>query len=186
MRSTGYTSLVAELARRLSPSRVAHSLRVAEAAREIARSAGLDPEKAYLAGLLHDIAKELPPEELAALAPPENEVERAHPLVLHGRAGRELARELGVTDPEVLEAIEGHVVGVPAGSALGMAVYLADLAEPGRGFNQDLLERALAGDLEGAYREALRRKMEYLRQRGIPLHPRTLKLAEELGVAPTD
>jgi len=181
LKSTAFTGLEAELKKRLSEERFAHSLRVAELAREIARANGLDPEKAYLAGLLHDLAKELPESELLCLAPPMNEVERAHPLVLHGRAGRVLAEALGIRDPEVLAAIEGHVVGVDPDFGLGMAVYVADLAEPGRGYNQDLAERALSGDLLGAYREAVRRKVAYLEERGIPVHPRTREVLARLA-----
>jgi len=180
LKSTAFTDLENALKKRISEERFAHSLRVAELARKIAEANGLDPEKAYLAGLLHDLAKELPEEELLRLAPPENEAERAHPQVLHGRAGRVLAQELGVTDPEVLAAIEGHVVGVDPEFGLGMAVYVADQAEPGRGVNQDLAERALAGDLVGAYREAVRRKLAWLRSRGIPLHPKTEEVRARL------
>ncbi len=181
MKSTAFTGLDAAVRARLSPERYAHSRRVAELARRIAEANGLDPERAYLAGLLHDLAKELPEKELLRLAPPENEVERAHPLVLHGRAGRVLARRLGVEDEEVLEAIEGHVVGVDPGFGLGMAVYVADLAEPGRGLNADLAERALSGDLAGAYREAVLRKVAYLEGRGIPVHPRTREVLARLA-----
>jgi len=181
LQSTAFTELDAAVRARLSPERYAHSRRVAELAQRIARANGLDPERAYLAGLLHDLAKELPEEELLRLAPPENEVERAHPLVLHGRAGRVLARRLGVEDEAVLEAIEGHVVGVDPSFGLGMAIYVADLAEPGRGLNADLAELAFAGDLAGAYREAVRRKVAYLEERGIPVHPRTREVLARLA-----
>jgi len=180
LKSTAFTELENELKKRVSEERFAHSLRVAELARKIAEANGLNPEKAYLAGLLHDIAKELPEEELVRLAPPENEAERAHPKVLHGRAGRVLAERLGVTDPEILAAIEGHVVGVDPGFGLGMAVYVADQAEPARGANQDLVERALAGDLAGAYAEAVKRKLAWLKKRGIPVHPKTEEVLARL------
>jgi len=181
LRGTAYTDLNKELKKLLSEERLAHSLRVAELAKKIAEKNALDPEKAYLAGLLHDAAKELGEEELFRLAPPENEVERAHPKVLHGRAGRVLAERLGVKDPEVLAAIEGHVVGVSPDFPLGMAVYVADQAEPGRGINEDLAQRALSGDLLGAYREAVLRKLAYLKERGIPVHPRTEEVLRSLA-----
>ncbi len=175
--STDFTRLLEAL----SEPRRAHSLRVAELAKKIAEKNGLDPEKAYLAGLLHDVAKELPEAELLHLAPPENPVEEAHPLVLHGRAARVLAERAGVRDPEVLAAIEGHVVGVAPDFPLGIAVYLADLADPGRGYNQDLLERALKGELLSAYEEGVRRKVAYLEARGIPVHPFTREVLRRLA-----
>ena len=41
----------------LNPERYEHSLGVAEMARELAERFACDPEKAYVAGLLHDCAK---------------------------------------------------------------------------------------------------------------------------------
>jgi predicted HD superfamily hydrolase involved in NAD metabolism len=178
--STDFTEKLAERVRgRVSPERWAHIQRVADLARRIAEAAGADGERAWLAGILHDVARELPEAELLALCPPENEVEAAHPRALHGCAGRKLAAEWGVSDPEVLEAIEGHVWGVSPANPIGMAVYVADVSETGRGVNEDLRARALAGDLEGAYAEAVARKVAYLKAKGIPIHPRTLKAYAE-------
>jgi predicted HD superfamily hydrolase involved in NAD metabolism len=165
----------------VSPERFAHILRVAELAGRIAQANGLEPERAYLAGLLHDAARDLPPERLAELAPPRNAVEREHPKALHGRAGRRLAEGWGIEDEEVLEAIEGHVYGVHPKHAIAMAVYVADVSEPGRGVNAEIRELALGGQLLEAYRRAVRSKVEYLQGKGIPVHPRTLEAYRELG-----
>jgi len=159
----------------VSPERWQHIQRVAELAREIAAANGADAERAYLAGILHDVARELPEEELLRLCPPQNEVEKSHPRALHGCAGRKIASEWGVTDPEVLEAIEGHVWGVDPDNLIGMAVYVADTSEPGRGVNDDVRQLSLAGELKKSYAVAVGRKVEYLRAKGIPIHPRTLK-----------
>ena len=51
------------LKERLSKKRYNHSLNVATEAQRLARLYGADPVKAYLAGLLHDICKELPHSE---------------------------------------------------------------------------------------------------------------------------
>ncbi|MCL5965313.1 MAG: bis(5'-nucleosyl)-tetraphosphatase (symmetrical) YqeK [Deinococcus sp.] len=164
----------------VKPERFAHILRVAELARQIAAANGLDGERAYLAGILHDAARDLPPERLFELAPPEIPLEREHPKSVHGRAGRRLAEGWGVSDPEVLEAIEGHVYGVDPTYPIAMAVYVADVSEPGRGVNAEIRERALAGDLLGAYREAVETKLRYLQSKGIPPHPRTFSAYKKL------
>ena len=44
----------------LSKKRFVHSLNVADMSKELAELYGADEEKAYFAGLVHDIAKELP------------------------------------------------------------------------------------------------------------------------------
>jgi predicted HD superfamily hydrolase involved in NAD metabolism len=162
------------------PERWAHIQRVAELARSIAEQNGLDGEKAYLAGLLHDAARDLPEAELLRLAPPENPVEEAHPLALHGRAARRLAEAWGVEDGAVLEAIEGHVFGVDPENGIGMALYVADVSEPGRGVNGEIRALALEGNLLEAYRRAVRNKVEYLKAKGVPVHPKTLEVYQRL------
>lgn len=107
------------------------------------------------------------------LATPENEIERNHPLALHGRAGRRLAEAWGIEDEEVLEAIEGHVYGVRPDHGIGMALYIADVSEPGRGVNHEIREMALSGRLEEAYQKAVVCKVDYLQKKGITPHPRT-------------
>ncbi len=166
---------LSERVRRLvKPERYEHILRVAELAAQIARANALDEGKAYLAAVLHDAARDLSAERLQELAPPENELERKHPLALHGRAGRRLAQQWGVEDEEVLEAIEGHVYGVSPDHKIGMALYIADVSEPGRGVNHDIREMALSGRLEEAYQEAVICKVNYLQRKGIEPHPRTM------------
>jgi predicted HD superfamily hydrolase involved in NAD metabolism len=119
---------VVELAEKVKaqvkPERFAHILRVAELAEEIARANGVDGEKTYLAAILHDAARDFSSEQLFELAPPTLEMERIHPLALHGRAGRKVAERWGVDDLDVLEAIEGHVYGVRPDHKVGMAIYI--------------------------------------------------------------
>jgi len=160
--------------RQVKPERYAHILRVAELAAEIARANGLDAEKTYLAGILHDAARDFSAEQMVEWAPPEIDIEHKHPLALHGRAGRRVAQAWGIEDEEVLEAIEGHVYGVSPDHKIGMALYVADVSEPGRGVNRDIRELALAGRLEEAYQEAVICKVNYLQSKGIEPHPRTL------------
>lgn len=174
MISTSSVVDYAEKVRQLvKPDRYAHILRVAELATKIAKANALNESKTHLAAILHDAARDLSVERLQELAPPENEIERNHPLALHGRAGRRLAQEWGVEDEEVLEAIEGHVYGVSPDHKIGMALYIADVSEPGRRVNHEIREMALSGRLEEAYQKAVICKVRYLKQRGIEPHPRT-------------
>jgi predicted HD superfamily hydrolase involved in NAD metabolism len=153
--------------------RYEHILRVAALARQIALANNIDADRAYLAGMLHDIARDLPDSELLRLAPPETPVDRAHPLALHGRSARTLLERWGYHDPLVLEAVEDHTTGPRSGSPVAACVYVADVSEPGRGVNQNIRELAMV-DLEGALAQAISSKVHYLQARGIPVHPRTL------------
>jgi predicted HD superfamily hydrolase involved in NAD metabolism len=168
---------------RLSPERFAHVMRVAELAESIALANDFDEGEmraTLLAAVLHDVAREEDVESLMLLAPPENDMERSHPMAVHGRAGRVIAGAWGVNDERVLDAIEGHVFGVRPGDRVGMAVYVADVSEPGRGVNDDIRQLAMS-HLERAYRRAVQTKVRYLRSRGKDVHPRTLAVHDELG-----
>jgi len=166
----------------VTPERFEHIVRVAVLADMIAVANGFDAgerQATGLAAVLHDAARDLSTEEMLCLAPPECEVERQHPLSLHGRAGRALAARWGVVDERVLEAISGHVFGVPRDNRVGMAVYIADVCEPGRGVNHDIRELAMTNLLR-AYQRAVDAKVRYLRSRGKEVHPTTLKVYEEI------
>lgn len=155
------------------PRRFEHVLRVAQLAAELAHAAGGDGARAYAAGMLHDIARDLPDAELLRLAPPECPIDAAHPLALHGRAGRALLEHWGFADGVILEAVEDHTTGPRGGNLVSAALYVADVSEPGRGVNEDI--RALAyQDLPAALASAVGAKVRYLRGRGIEVHPRTL------------
>lgn len=156
------------------PRRFEHVLRVAELARHIALSNGADPERAYAAGILHDIARDLPDAELLRLAPPECDIDSAHPLALHGRAARTLLTRWGYHDPVVLEAVEDHTTGPRGSNDVAACVYIADVSEPGRGVNADIRELAVH-DLTSALERAIVSKVTYLQGRGIQVHPRTLR-----------
>lgn len=156
------------------PRRFEHVLRVADLAAQIAYANGADDMRAYAAGILHDIARDLPDHELLRLAPPECEIDAAHPLALHGRAARTLLSRWGYTDEIVLEAVEDHTTGPRGGNLVAACVYIADVSEPGRGVNADIRELALH-DLGAALERAIVSKVTYLQGKGIQVHPRTLR-----------
>ncbi|MDK2824018.1 MAG: hypothetical protein PWQ67_174 [Clostridia bacterium] len=124
---------------RLSNKRYEHSLGVAETARELAVRNGADFNKAYLAGILHDYAKELSSEELLKIAASNNlitdKVEIKEPQLLHGKVGAYLIKnELGIYDEDILKAIRFHTTGCADMDLLTQIIYIADYIEPNRKF----------------------------------------------------
>ncbi len=167
----------------VKPERFAHIERVAALARDIAMAHSLDADKAYLAGILHDVARDLPHSDLLRLAPPETPADADHPLAVHGRAGRVILEQWGIADTVVLDAVEEHVTGPRDGNLLSICVYVADVSEPGRGVNDNIRELAFL-DLERAYHEALTCKVHYLQSKGRMVHPRTLEAYNRLVAIP--
>jgi len=124
---------------RLSSRRMQHSLQVAAVARDLAENYGVDPEKAYLTGILHDYAKEMAASELLNIATINNllehEVDTLVPDLLHAPVGAFLLKnEQGLDDQEILQAVKNHTLGALNMSELDKIIYLADMIEPGRDF----------------------------------------------------
>lgn len=177
----------AALARsRLSEKRYDHTVRVADTAEDLARAHHLDENRARLAALLHDAARETGPEEYLRLADkweiPVGEPERQSPKLLHGPVAAELARrELGIEDGEVLEAVRAHTTGKPGMGPLALVLYVADKIEPARDYPSVGRLRELARvDLHEVAAESLRRAIAHNEERGRDTHPASLKTLEWL------
>lgn len=174
---------------RLSPKRYGHTLRVAATAEDLARTHGLDPNRARLAALVHDAAREMEPQDFLNLADewglPVGEPERESPKLLHGPVAAELARrELGVEDEGVLRAVREHTTGRPGMGPLSLALYVADKIEPARDYpSVERLRRLAREDLRGAAAESLRRSIGHNEERGRPTHPASFETLEWLQEA---
>lgn len=175
------------LSARLSPHRLQHSLDVAGVARNMAQNYGVDPDKAYTIGLLHDYAKGMSGAALLALANEhsliEDEVENQVPDLLHAPVGAYLLAELGIDDQEILQAVKVHTLGSLEMSRLDKIIFLADMIEPGRDFPGLERLQCLAGqDLDRAMLFALDSTIRYCLEQGRILHPRTVTVRNKFLV----
>ncbi|MBO8126169.1 MAG: bis(5'-nucleosyl)-tetraphosphatase (symmetrical) YqeK [Firmicutes bacterium] len=174
--------LLAFIGQRLTEARFQHSRRVAETARFLARTWGLDEDKCYQAGLLHDIARDLSPEELlkqaASCGIVWDEIEGHFPVLLHGPVGAEiLRRELAVTDEEILEAIRLHTTGDYPLSPTAKVIFLADYIEPGRDFSGAQKAREAARrSLDAGVAVAVGEIIAYLTGQRYAVHPKAVNL----------
>ena len=172
--------------KRLSAKRYQHTLNVRRMAVKLAKRWGADPEKAALAALLHDTAKELPREEMlqilndnAIMA--ENAQNRPSP-VWHGICAAILAQtQWGVEDAEVLSAIRCHTTGKPGMSLLDEIVFLADMTSAERDYPEvDYLRKLEKKDIHQAIREALEMNLHWLEESGKPVDEETRAALEDL------
>ena len=174
----------------LSPSRFLHSRNTALMAVDLARRFGLDGDTAYLAGIGHDLGKNLDAAAMIALAERYGQpagTEHGNPALLHGRAAAVLLRErFGVHNRDVLEAVAFHTTGAsPAGTAapLTMALFIADKLEYSRqGVDPALRELALNGKakdpagLEAVFYAVVEDNIRYLRGKGLKIAKETLDM----------
>ncbi len=167
--------MTAVLEQRLSQKRFKHSCNVAQAAEELAKQYGGDPEQAYFAGLVHDICKEMPFEEqeqlvLASDLHPD-EAELHSKKVWHGIAGAQLLRtQYGITDADVLNAVRFHTVGRAHMSLLEEIIYMADMISEERDYKGVGKMRKLAHEnLQEAMLEAIRDSAAAVLKKGVML-----------------
>lgn len=174
-----------DIRERLSDFRYIHSLEVAKSARELAVKYGYDPNKAYLAGLSHDVLKELTKEEFSDFFRKENislsPVEKNAPKLWHSIAGAKyLEKNYGLCD-EIISAVRYHTTGKENMTPGEKILFVADFISLDRSYNgvEDMRRRALIS-LEYAMEEGLRFTIEELAAKNLPIHPDTLACYNEI------
>lgn len=99
----------------MSEQRMQHVLRVEETALQLAEKYGADLEKASIAALIHDVAKQQEDSEMRDIIISENldlDLLQYGNAIWHGPVGAVLARrQFGIEDEEILRAIENHTIG---------------------------------------------------------------------------
>jgi len=166
---------------RLSKKRYTHSLNVAHEAQRLAELYGEDPEKAYFAGLMHDVCKELPAEEQEELVRASSFVVSKEELVTkpvwHGIAGAYFLQvRMGVTDPDVLNAVRYHTVGRAGMTRLEEIVYLADLISEDRTYDGvEQMRQLCLTSINAAMLEGIRFSIETTLKKGGYLPPVTVE-----------
>ena len=139
-----------DLKQSLSEKRYIHSIGVMEMSEELAKIYNVDIETAKIAGLLHDIAKEMPKEEILKYVEENNiiitEVESINTGILHGKIGADIAKKKYNVNEQIQKAIKYHTTTNPNMDTLAKIVYVADKIELNRkSENFDIeLERKLA------------------------------------------
>lgn len=167
----------------LKPGRYTHTIGVAETARHLAERFGVDPQRAYLAGLLHDCAKYMPADEMREMVKGRIDDIDADELessaLMHAPAGAVMAQDVyGVKDAAILSAIRKHTLGGRSMSAMDALIYTADFIEPNREPFKGLDEvRCLAEtDIFAAMRAATELTRQYVKKQGKKLHPRMFEI----------
>ncbi len=118
----------------LSEERFLHTMGVYETAQQLAEKFGMDKNKAAIAGLLHDCAKEIPFDEMQNIAIRENlNIDKSWincKKILHAPISAYLAKTyFKISDKEILDAIYFHTVGKKDMTLLDKIVFIADKIE---------------------------------------------------------
>ena len=164
-REEEFVSLLKE---RLDEYRFIHSLNVAKSAVSLAERYGADKEKAYIAGLLHDVTKNESKENQLQIMKDNgiilSHTEENNPKLWHAISGAVFAEKvLNVTDGEILGAIRYHTTGKDRMTLLEKVIYIADYISEERNYPDVDVMRSLSKEsLEKAALYSLNYTMKML------------------------
>ena len=153
---------------RLSEYRLYHSECVMERAIEYAQIYGANVEKARIAGIIHDIAKEVPKDEILSVCEKYNvildEIEITNKSLIHGKLGAKIAELDFGYDAEICNSIKYHTTGRANMSLLEKIIFLADCTGKDRDYEgakriHDLAIEDLDKALIYYYKEFLKKRL---------------------------
>lgn len=148
--------------------RARHCASMTALALELARAHGVDQRKTRIAGMLHDLAKDLDEaqarEWMKVYWPQmlDQSWKTWHPYI----AQTWLKTRLYITDPEILEAVREHTSGKGKGG-LAKIIYIADKIDPGRGYDIRRQKEVCLRDLDEGFALIRKEQQEYLRKEGV-------------------
>lgn len=154
----------------ITDKRLKHSFSVASLAYEIAQVNLIDPNKAYLAGLLHDIAKQTPLERsLQILFDNYQDVTKSvGEWAYHQFVGAFLAeKEFEIEDKNILHAICYHATGIDNMSELDKVIYCADKLDPLRGWDSTKLIEECKKDINQGFISVLKENIIFFKKKNI-------------------
>ena len=158
-----------------------HALFIMRGMARIAPLYGLDPYAAQLAGLIHDIAKDIPLDHVFRVAKKRApyildglDKEFHIPTYLHGPFGAYMARSMfGIKDADILGAIRDHVGHAERMSLLARCLHTMNAASPTAPFpgSEAISAHLHTEDLDRAELLAYACKIAYFEENDIPVHP---------------
>jgi nicotinate-nucleotide adenylyltransferase len=177
----------------LSAKRLAHCRSTAETSVFLCNRFGLDVEKGRLAGIAHDMCRELVYEEQERIIAQFGScLDRFHassslhallsdPVyrkkMIHGPAAAcMLCHEFGVDDADVLEAGALHSIADNSASDLAKVVYISDKLEPLRQRPPDAETMLHSLNLDALFFYTLANVVRWFKESGKPLSPYTAML----------
>lgn len=167
-----------DLKENLTEYRYIHSLGVMEMAEELATIYNVDVKSTRLAGLLHDIAKEMTEEEslkyVAENSIAIDDIEKINVSILHGKIGADIAKKKYGVNEQIQKAIQYHTETNPNMDTLAKIIYVSDKIEKNRKSEKfDLeYERNLAKeDIDAAVLFIIDASIKKVIKKGKLLHP---------------
>lgn len=178
--------LIEIIRKRESNYRFLHSLEVAKSAEMLAKRYGADAHKARVAGLLHDVMKDVSGEQqlqiLKEFGILLTDVEQNAPKLWHAMAGAAFTEHiLGFHDADIVNAIRYHTTARAGMSLLEKVIFIADFISADRTYpDVGVMRERAEQSLESAMQYALEYTVKDLNKKGAAVHPDTKAALDEI------
>ena len=165
----------------LSNYRYEHSVRVAEEALELAKHYNCNENDAYIAGLLHDIAKEYSIEQnkeiILKYNLDESLLNDINKNISHAVIGSLVVKELYKVNDDICQAIKYHNIGNKDMSFFDKIIFIADKIECGKDYPGIEEEREIARkNIDEAVLLCLENNYKKLISKGKKVYPLSLEV----------
>lgn len=171
---------------KMGKKRYTHSINVAKAAQQLAIRYGGNIEKAMIAGILHDITKEMPFDQQLQIIESNgiilNNVQSFSPKTWHAISGSVvIEKEIGIADEDILNAVKYHTSGRANMSLLEKIIFVADFIGEERDYKGvDVMRSKAKKSLEEAMLYGVTFTIRDLAERQCAIDMNTLALYNEL------
>ncbi|GBU28903.1 nicotinate-nucleotide adenylyltransferase [Treponema sp. R8-4-B8] len=169
----------------LSTERFLHSRNTALHAFDLCRRFGLDPMEGYLAGIGHDLAKQIDNKQMLKIVKTArmdiSALEADKPNLLHGKAAAVLLREqFSIHNEDVLEAVAIHTSGDENMGPLAKIIFIADKTEASRNIEPALRRMCREDTLDNILFAVLEKSIAKVQAKGMEVSEDTLRLLKKL------
>ena len=165
----------------LMEKRYIHTLGVADTAIKLAKLNGISEEKAEIAGLAHDVAKNLSKARIKEIIEENNiilsQLEENNSDLWHSIIGHLEAKDkLGIEEEEILDSIRWHTTGKEDMSVLAKIIYISDMIEPNRKFEGiEDIRKSTFEDLDKGVYLGLTHSIKFLLSKNLLIDENTIK-----------
>lgn len=171
--------IVAKEKNNMDTKRFEHCIGVSETSRKLAELNNYDPDKAALAGFIHDYAKQVSNDRFIEIIKTQGfdqDLLNYNRAIWHGIVGSYIIeQELKITDPEILTAIRRHTTADTEMTTLDKIVFVADFIEPHRDFPGVEQARKIAFEnLDAGVGYELAHTLSFLVENRQKIYPKTL------------
>lgn len=170
----------------MSENRYNHCVNVSKEAVKLAKRYGGDEEKAAVAGILHDITKEMPKDEQLQIMLDSgiilDDIQKNAPKLWHGISGSVyIKNHLCIEDEDILNAICYHTTGRAGMSILEKIIFVADFTSEERTYKGvATMRKKSRKSLEDAMLYGFKFTFSDLSSRELAIHPDELACYNEI------